>query len=144
MPLKYQRDIEKLEFTIACPPAESQEIDSNITVFRYVYAPIEHPENFIPQALRRDKPLRLNSNDQEGTCSYMALSFFTDLARAMAFFKGFPQNTKNKLGYSHIAQGELIKGDGLMTPVKSNTHFDLHEFDNNQIPKKFKILNELI
>ncbi len=144
MELRYQELINDQKLSINCPPDGCQ-INMPINAARWVISPIEHDFNFLPNHLynrKREVPVReMNENDRCHCCS---LSFYTSVQASQTNFNGLPKSIKIKIGYTHIAIGEIEPGWGYMTDINpASHHFELYEFGGCDWLKNFQISTEL-
>ena len=137
MVLKYAEHIECLQ---NCPPGNCQKCTRD--AFRFVFADINHPQNFLPVALKN--PSRLLGDDTK-RCSDHALSFFNSRENAIGAFQRMSRRFKNirKTIGDHLATGTLQPQDGVATPVSRSGHFDLFEEDDCQLAGRFRVVGAL-
>lgn len=137
---KYATNIKALDLKVECPPIEL--IGRNAVIYRYIFDDINHPNNFIPQYLK--KPPRVLPFDDVKTCNGFGLSVFETVDQSITFFQVLPERIKKLLGYTHIAQIDLTTDDGKTTETEASGHFNLHEFEGvDLLPKSIK-LREII
>jgi len=129
---KYQKQIESIPNypSSACKPM-------NIEAFRFVFEDMNHINNFLPVLLI--KPMR-RLPTYSARCSGYALSFFTTLEKARSRYlelkKRGIKNIEENLG-THIAKGTIDETDGVVSEINKSGHFDLHEFKNTDLKRKF-------
>ena len=143
-PLKYHEIIKEQNLDSNCPFSDCYE--ANLTAYRWVKLPIEDEDNFLPKLIldrKHNKPPRRNNSDDKTICSDCALSMFDDKDKATKKFNKYPKRTRNLLGYSHVAKGEIAQSDGVITQISNSGHFDLFEYENVSLKHKFIISGEL-
>ena len=143
MEFKYKDELALInESGCNCPPENLMAIAEQ-TAFRFVYDIIDNPKNFIPTS--KKSPKRLLSEKSAKRCSGMALSLFELQSLAKDFYcylmSSFP-NIEKSIG-TDLAIGTIDSGDGLITDKDNYSHFDLHEFADTDLQKKFKIIEKL-
>jgi hypothetical protein len=116
--------------------------------YRWSLFPIDHTHNFLPNFLydeaRNAPPRRNDKGDEKKTCRLCALSMFSSEKSAKMMFSGFNPNIKQKLGYTHISEGEIEESDGVSTEIEPNGHFGFFEYQDCNLFEKFVIKCELI
>lgn len=133
-----------------CPP--SNYIPAQMTVYRWVFDPINAPNNFISQY---DKdPKRFNDKSDEYRCEAMALSMYTDIESAIKkFFYLRDDLNMGKRAYKNlgtkIAVGNLINADGVNESDKTGKnvrkgHFNHHPAINVNYIAKFNIIASFV
>lgn len=141
---KYHYLISSLNITQPCPCQNSSEL--NIEAFRWTHSKIDHQENFLPAKILdeiKQVPPRANVIDDYRKCTLCSISLFDSLENAKKKFNSFNLNTRNKLGYTHIATGLLEITDGVGTPIESNGHFEFFEYSNTDLASKFAIISTI-
>ena len=131
---KYQKQIEDIP---DCPSPACKPI--NIEAFRFVFEDMYHRNNFLPVLLIN--PKRQLSEDS-AKCSGYALSFFSSLEKAKNQYLKLKKRNKaigKSLG-THIAKGFIDETDGVVSEINKSGHFDLHEFENVDLKRKFCIV----
>ena len=107
--------------------------------YRWVFAPIEDPKNFIPIA--KDEHTSLKKK-----CSGWALSFHETEDASKASWEHFinmKPNKYKKIG-THIAEGKIFKTDGKCSESDANLHFNLIEYKDVNPKTNFTIKRQLI
>jgi hypothetical protein len=141
--IKYQHLISKQKLSIDCPFKSCT--PSTGVGFRWMFFPIENPNNFLPSILLNEKlniPSRKNSPDDGDKCSSCALSMFDSERNAIDKFNNIPKHNREMLGYTHIASG-IIDNLGLMTNTNKRGHFDFFEYEGIELRSVFTIVAEL-
>jgi hypothetical protein len=144
MALKYQAEIDQRTLLAQCP--ESGTPPDNLSAYRFVYSPINHKLNFLPNIIF-DKKIGIGFdyvNAEENVyCSRCGISLYDTLPNAQKAWKKLAPKIKENLGYSHIANGTLVQNDGVMKEIQNNGHFGFYEDINANLPLKFKIIEIL-
>lgn len=141
--LKYQYLIDQQNLPEECPKKTC--IPSHSFGYRWTFAPIENPINFLPNILfnrERNIPPRRNSPTDNERCSACALSMFNSELGARQKFLNIPKLNRGMLGYTHVAKGNL-DGLGVMTLANKYGHFALFEFKDIDLYSVFLIVAEL-
>jgi hypothetical protein len=136
--LKYEdkfRDVEE------CPPSGC--LPGSGAAFRFVQKQLS-ANDFVPGLVM--SPARRHSNMPAAECcSGYGLSMFKSekhaRTRFMALLNKYPQ-IKKTIGDS-LASGTLTDTDGLATKPNKSGHFDLHEFENADLLRKFSVVGPL-
>jgi hypothetical protein len=144
MPFKYQKYLETL--SIPCPPVDYK--PESRVAFRFVFETTheKYQNNFLPILII--KPARKNRFKEDSSqCQGYALSLFDSLAQANQKFINLTRKTnpyilKESLG-THLAQGIIEPGDGVVSAINEEGHFSLHEFEETDLQKKFRIISSL-
>ncbi|WP_416057726.1 hypothetical protein [Stenotrophomonas maltophilia] len=138
--LVYSADITELIHGATCPPADA--VDEARKCYRYVHDPMD-ASSFIP--VGKIDPQRTTDRSQKTICSMLALSLFSSETQARkryeAIIKDHPKAI-NTLG-THIAAGEIKKGDGQSTAPDKKSHFDFHPHKGIDLPSRFTVLGAL-
>jgi len=131
-----------------CPPADSQEINSNI--YRYIFEDENHENNFKPVLLI--KPARVNHKMfdlDEMKCRGYALSVYDSLDNSRKAFVNMQKRNKNfgnNVG-EYVAEIAVTSDDGLASaPSNSNTnrgHFDFFEFTETTLRNNIILVEKL-
>lgn len=132
---KYQKQTENIP---NCPPPTCKPM--NIEAFRFVFEDMNHRNNFLPVLLINPKR-QLSKNSVR--CSGYALSFFSSSERAKNQYLKLRKRNKNigkRIG-THIAKGFIDETDGVVSEINKSGHFDLHEFKNVDLKRKFCIVS---
>jgi hypothetical protein len=146
MAWKYQQTLTDLKIDGTCPPSGLQGI--NKEAFRWVFSPIEHQLNFLPN-YEFDKVQNNTSNyfngvyDSERICARCSQSLFVTLDAAILAFNKLASKRKSKLGYTHVAIGTIVEEDGFTTAHSVEGHFSFYENDGCDLKQKFAICAEL-
>ncbi|SFE98201.1 hypothetical protein SAMN05518672_113143 [Chitinophaga sp. CF118] len=141
--LKYQSLIEENQLQNNCPYDGCKE--ARLKAYRWSYNPINSAHNFLPKNIYdklMNTPPRGNSQDDFIKCSCCALSMFDSLEKAREKFSGFTSRVKLMLGYTHIAEGEIVEADGIISDIK-NGHLDVFEYEGIELKLKFQIITPL-
>lgn len=136
--MKYKYQIE-LTAIPKCPPKAVGSIE--MEAFRFVFSK-DLSNSFIPPAIR--KPTRIFSSEV-AKCSALALSFFVSIELAQKKFReliSLNEGIADEIGDS-LASIKVTKTDGMGTSPSSKGHFDLHEFEDNQLLNSAKIIGRL-
>lgn len=137
-PFKYAAHIDSMD---PCPPTEAKAIRSKL--YRFVHDPMITAD-FLPVALLPTRP----RNDPAGGagCSEYGLSLFVSAEKAerryRALISGRP-NLVKRLG-THLAVGEIVETDGVVTPESRDGHVCLHEYEGVDLLGRFTICKCLI
>ena len=139
MKFKYARFITPLP---NCPPGGCKPAD--IVAYRFVFSDLKDWRNFTPAFIIKPERHR-PSTPAKVCCSGYGLSFYDSLANAEAKHHQLTENFPNislHIG-THIAEGNLSKTDGVITPPNSEGHFDLHEYEGVKLNGKFRIVKKV-
>ena len=142
-PLKYREEMTKRGVTIDCPISVSP--SKKISAFRFVYSPKEHELNFIPNVLideMKNVPFNYSNDEyqkQLQLCKRCAISLFDTLENIQNRWDNATQKFKKNYGYTHIAEGEIHEGDGLMGDISNTGHFSFYEFEDSNIHERFEL-----
>lgn len=111
--------------------------------FRFVFEDASHPSNFLPPL--KISPTRYTSKEAFEKCGGLGLSLYGKKEGAIQKFQELIPTFKNfrKIIGTHIAKGEINDEDGHITEEDDITHFDMYEFENIILDKKFVIIEEL-
>jgi hypothetical protein len=141
MSYKYQEDYNKL--SVDCPPTIYQRLDIE-HVYRWVFDDIMNERNFEPQYFQN--PIRFNTKSDFEKCAYMSLSMFDNLSGARKRFEELNEFMGTKafqtLG-TKIAQGKIIKQDGVNGARDKYGHFNHHQSLHSDYSKVFTIVESL-
>ncbi|MBI4646716.1 MAG: hypothetical protein HY738_09040 [Bacteroidia bacterium] len=138
MKFKYEYKYKELNILDICPPHDARPIDMEL--FRWSFNKINHPDNFLPCIILN--PSRRLPDDNE-KCRACALSFYISLDAAIKCYNNLTENAKKKLGYTHIATGNVNNKDGVATKPQKHGHLSFHESKNANFPEKFEIIKSL-
>lgn len=142
--LKYKSEIDKHGITtIGCP--DKAVAPQNIIAFRLVWSPIDHKDNFLPNIIievirkipfvyAKDKGKR-----EIQICSRCSISLYNSLENVQCMWDNASAKFKENFGYTHIAEGEINEGDGLVGSISKVGHFGFYEYDGANIFTKFKL-----
>jgi hypothetical protein len=144
--LKHKELFEELKITHLYPPKDIYPIE--IIGYRWVFSPIENNNNFLPNYsfdksrnnIKNYSNGKYNDEDKQKRCSQ---SFYDNLASAKINHKKISQSMREKLGYTHIAEGQFDKSDGYATATNSIGHFSFYECYLCDLKSKFKICDSL-
>lgn len=140
---KYSSHLEKLNLKNECPVNIAKEEDTE--AFRFCNKDIKDPDNFLPQAIKainnNRPPIRRLTEDD--FCDDYALSLFITEEFARKKFNSFTNRTKDLLGYTHLAKGNIVKTDGRNTPINIHGHFNLHEYMGVNLINRFIMVGKL-
>lgn len=145
---KYNSLFERYNISDSCPCGDLRE--DKLIAYRWSLVPIENDLNFLPNVLYNErkpnkKPRRVNDKvDLKRICGECGISLFTSKEKAVDFFKSLGEPAMGLIGYTHVAEGEVTKLDGLRTPIKSNGHFNFYEYRNSDFKKVFSIIDSLV
>ena len=142
MMFKYQEEIDRL--SIQCPPSTWQ--SKKMLAFRFVFQiPHENTRNnFLPVLIIKPKR-KLNPDTDANRCKGYALSLFDTERNAKRRYNNLVKKRprlREQLGDS-LAKGFLEEQDGVVSDVDRNGHFNLHEFKNVDLSRKFMIVSDL-
>lgn len=109
-----------------CPSATAA-TGAHCRGFRFAFADLQHPNNFLPPA--EIKPSRLRGESRRKCCSMYALSMYESLDQLRDRLRRASATAANltKLLGDHFVELELAPGDGLRTKADPGGHFDFHE-----------------
>ncbi len=141
--LKYQLLIDNQSLTVPCPDLLTTEVEKEKDSFRWCCDPISDAM-FLPSLLEdeaKNKPPRELHGDSKH-CGACALSLFDTLAQAKKHFIKFPLPTRQKLGYTHVANGKLSCLDGKVSSSDKNGHFLFFEYTQADLSSKFSIIDQ--
>lgn len=146
MELKHQDLFVELDIIDLYPPDNLNPVET--VAYRWVSTPIENEVNFLPNYLfdklknnvERYSNGRYSKEDLVKRCSQ---SFFNNLHSAKVNHKKIPKGMRDKLGYTHIAEGEMNKEDGFATETNAIGHFGFYECYLCDLKLKFKICDSL-
>jgi hypothetical protein len=142
--LKYQELINEQQLTISCPPSNCVP-NGELKAARWVISPLENNLNFLPNHVynsQRTSPLR--NMDEKLRCGFCSISLHTSIEASKTHFNSLTPAAKAKLGYTHVAEGIITSGTGMITPVSEvNKHFELFEFDGFNWIENFTIIEKL-
>jgi hypothetical protein len=116
--------------------------EKDIESYRIALNPLDR-SSFIPPAVM--KPTRIINLNDDRKCPMYALSFFNsenNLKKHYSKLKKRNKNIGNSIG-NNIAHGMLGKSDGKCSRISSKGHFDLHEYENAELHRKFTIVGTL-
>lgn len=141
MQLKYGQYINELG---NCPPAYYE--GRTFVAYRFVFENLQHRNNFLP--VLAVNPKRISSPEfaaNQAKCLGYALSLFDSVANAERRYQQISRYNKNfyKTVGTHIAGGQIVKADGLASPVDDNGHISLHESEQAALSAKFRVLGEV-
>ncbi|KAA6325306.1 hypothetical protein EZS27_025471 [termite gut metagenome] len=141
-PFKYQTEIDKLiDKGIFLPNLFKP---NNKLAYRYVFRN-SHINNHKPAYIQKPRRFISEMDKKKATTSGYALSCFEEMSIAIQKFndmKSIMRNICNSIGDS-LCYGNLNTDDGLITKTNVNRHFDLYEFHQCDLEKKFKITQNL-
>lgn len=144
MNLKYQPLISSFGLKIDCPFKNC--VPEKRDAFRWVLNPVNLEINFLPNFLY-DKQRGIDITKQkfleEETCKRCGISLFNTKDNALNTFKSMPPRIKQKLGYTHLAEGTITGTDGLSSEITSNGHYTFFEYDNASFKSTFSIIDVL-
>lgn len=152
MPLfKYQTYIDTINIerkaynNIGICPCEDA-ISKEMQAFCFVFSSMDDKSNLIPQSIKAlssgRKPRRFKPTPVF-ECDGFGLSMFVSKESAQVFWDNLDIRVRTNLSYCNISSGLIEKNDGLITEIESNGHFNLHEFENTDLTKKFTIIDTL-
>jgi hypothetical protein len=139
MKFKYARFITPLT---NCPPGDCKPADT--VAYRFVFDDLNDRRNFAPSFIiepSRHRP----STPAKVCCSGYGLSLYDSLPNAEAAYRKFAANFlkfEERVG-TNIAEGNISKTDGVVTPPNHEGHFDLHEYEGVQLRSKFRIVKKV-
>jgi hypothetical protein len=128
MDLKYKDAIERL----GCDLEEFSERE-NRNAYCWVFEGISSDKNFVPRAITTGRD----------ECGSWGLSFFETLEQSKNRIKYICRKSKTlhlKLG-THIANGRLLKTDGISDNCNPEGHFNHHEYPGIDLSKQFRIID---
>lgn len=141
---KYQEDMDiiKNEHNCDCPRKDLKAIYP-FEAYRYVFEDINHKSNFLPQL--KDNPARFTDANGKKKCDFLNLSMYSKIEGAKEKYYQLINTSPNfwKTAGTHIANGVLDAEDGLITEENDISHFELYEFEDVELKKKFNIIEKL-
>jgi hypothetical protein len=145
MSFKYQKYIEAL--FVHCPPSDY--VAKERMAFRFVFGDTYHKNyknNFLLVLII--KPTRKNGRrfkKDSSKCQGYALSFFDTLKNAKEKYAEIKKDNPNISEYigTHIAEGIIEKEEGVVSKTDKKGHFSLHEFEETNLDKKFRVVSSL-
>lgn len=139
---KYQSDIDNISKVCNCPETTFFSFNQK-EAYRFVFEDSEHPNNFSPPL--KINPKRYLTKDDIEKCQALGLSLYGKKSGAIEKFEELSLNFKKikQVIGTHIAFGIITDDDGHITVEDEITHFDMYEFENSEINKKFEIIEEL-
>ena len=144
MALKYQDEINAVNGMGLCCPPEDLLVPTNILSYRFVFEDAAHKKNHIPMG--KNNPKRVLSEKDGKKCFLYSLSCFADEKGARSFFvevkKTNPNFEKSVGGW--ICEGIIDDKDGLVSKPDAFTHFELFEYENCNLSKKFEPKDKLV
>lgn len=142
---KYDDLIKSQKISISCPDKQKcQPVETK--AFHWCHDPINSEYNFLPNHLyekARSHPPRANTLDDLRKCSRCAVSFFTSETAARNKFNGFTKAIREKLGYTHVAEGDITQSDGVASLPSQSGHFELFEYTKCDLKDRFTIIGPL-
>lgn len=136
---KYQDEID-IAISQGCALPVLHEPNERIA-YRFVFDH-EHPNNFLP-ALKIKPKRRLDASIR---ITGYALSCFEDKDKAKTRYQNLTNSFKNirtEIG-NCLSSGKIENTDGMVDDtIPETSHFNLFEFENCDLSKKFNILCEL-
>lgn len=129
---KYKDEIS----SFSCDLLDFTEYENRIA-FRFVFEDINDERNFLPV-------YKLDETRPRSTCRGWALSFFESQEKAKDKMKEMSKNKpfiSKKLG-THVAEGVLVKVDGVSCTSSEKGHFDHFEYVEIVLNHKFTIVSE--
>jgi len=124
-----------------CPPTECTL--KEIQAYRFTHEIITDERNFMPVYLKN--PKRFNDKSDLDKCSGFAISLYQSEEQAITKYnnlRNIVQNISKTIG-THLAQGNIIKDHGVITPIDQEGHFDLHESEECNLHNEFVILKKI-
>jgi hypothetical protein len=139
---KYQTNFDEINNVCNCPQSEYFEYSEKES-FRFVFSDNANPNNFLPPA--KINPKRFLAKSELERCEALGLSMYGKKSGAIHKFNDLITTFKNfkKVIGTHIAIGIIEKEDGHITGEDEITHFDMYEFKDIDLSKKFNIIEEL-
>jgi hypothetical protein len=124
MTLKYSDAVLDLN---DCPPVSC--VDASREAYRFAFEDLSDERHLLPPLKR--KPKRALTWDHVRQCTGWALSFYVTEEDARNAYRIVVQTiglakVRKEVG-THLAHWPIRHGDGLLTDVDENGHFDLHE-----------------
>ena len=138
MPYKYSSESAKLKESND-KPCFSDYSEKEIKAFRWVFPDISDSRNFVPMAI---DPQCYSARRK---CGGWALSFHTTEDASIEAWEYIINNRPKhykKIG-THIASGTIIKTDGKCSSADNHLHFNMIEYKNVDLSKRFKIITTL-
>lgn len=135
---KYINEIQAIETAKkkVCVTTEFKEREQ--ISFRWTFETIADPRNFIPMA--KSEP------NYSKSCKGWSLSLFDSELHAIARWEKLSEGKENfwKRVGSHLSRGLVEKTDGKCDVPNEIGHFDLFEYAQCDLSKKFVVIKELI
>lgn len=140
---KYRKEIEELiNGGIQLPPLYP--IDNKLA-YRFVFS-TNSEKNHIPVYKQNPRRVITAAENNKLTTSGFALSCFENEGKAIEKFnilKGSMRNIALAIGDS-LSFGVLVNSDGLITNANAESHFDLYEYKDCDLSKKFTVKGALL
>jgi hypothetical protein len=137
--LKYHALITELGLNHCCPFDDC--ITTNLESFRYIKGDPTDEDNFKPTIIleREGKKPKRRIEKEEYKCMACGISLYISLESAKLKYLGFTPRTKQLLGFTHIAKGNLVNTTGLCGVPDNEGHFTFFEYTNSSLPNLFEI-----
>lgn len=143
---KYGTEIKKVIDEYDLPLREDLNPPNNKETCRFVHS-TDHENNHKPQYKINPKRFIQPGDRSSVTIDGFALSCFPSVDEAEGFFKKITKNFKNfaKINGNCICAGNLENADGLVSEEQKRNynHFELYEFKECNLNKKFTIVKNI-
>ena len=136
-------EIDKLQISALCP--NGVQPATGAIAYRFSFKPITHEHNFLPNVVfDRVKGIGFNYKTAPANrkCSRCGASFYETKESAVSKWSSLTEQIREKLGYTHLAEGALDPTDGLVSSPHDG-HFTFFENINVDLTKKFNIVADL-
>jgi hypothetical protein len=145
MTLKYQSEIDQLAIKAACPDSVTTPA-ADFEAFRFSFEPITHQLNFLPNVVydrMTGQPFNYEGSADDVKCKRCGASYYNNLDKAKKAWNGLAERVRKKLGYTHLAHGQLQQADGLMREPDRYGHFGFYESSTAQLHLQFQLSTTL-
>lgn len=140
MKLKYEAQINKYNFDF------KEFIEQERDAFRWVFSDINDSRNFKPVYILNSQLESIEEAKGINDCTGYSLSFFNTVENAKKRFETITKDKPllyKKLG-THVAQGSIVKQDGISNRINRFGHFEHFEYENVVFDNKFEIIDNLV
>ncbi|MCR4958515.1 MAG: hypothetical protein K6B13_07935 [Prevotella sp.] len=141
-PFKYQQLLDGL-LANGCRLPELF-LPNDMNACRFAFTASNQPSH-IPQYVSNPRRMLQDIGRNAATTSLLALSCFTTIEKAEAFYTNLRKAFRNaavSIGDS-LAQGILTNDDGMMTTPSNNGHFDFYEYEGCDLNNTFHVTKKL-
>ncbi len=145
MALKYQSQIDDFKLSIVCPINTIKE-EKIIPAYRLSFESIDNELNFLPNVIFdkiKNHPYNYIKADDSIKCKRCGASFYTNTQDIYNRWNSLTVVIREKLGYTHIASGNIDSKDGHLTEPDDKGHFGFYENEGVDLKSKFEIIAKL-